>query len=105
MCRHILRESAVLFTELGKVRRCDLVINQSNKALKSLKIANETGNFLRSPIRTVPLCPHGVRKIRDGAGFTGGSAEVVEATRNEIRLRNGVVISIHSNSFRTSRFR
>jgi hypothetical protein len=32
-------------------------------------------------------------------------SEVVEATRNEIRLRNGVVISIHSNSFRTSRGR
>jgi hypothetical protein len=31
--------------------------------------------------------------------------EVVEATRNEIRLRNGIVIAIHSNSFRTSRGR
>jgi hypothetical protein len=27
------------------------------------------------------------------------SGEIVEATRNEIRLRNGVVIAIHTNSF------
>jgi hypothetical protein len=31
--------------------------------------------------------------------------ELVEATRNEIRLRNGVVIAIHSNSFRSIRGR
>ena len=31
--------------------------------------------------------------------------EVVEATRNEIRLRNGVIIAIHPNSFRTIRGR
>jgi hypothetical protein len=31
--------------------------------------------------------------------------EVVEATQSEIRLRNGVIIAIHSNSFRTIRGR
>ena len=31
--------------------------------------------------------------------------EVVDATRNEIRLKNGVIIAIHTNSFRTIRGR
>jgi hypothetical protein len=29
--------------------------------------------------------------------------EIVDATRNEIRLKNGIVIAIHTNSFRTTR--
>ena len=33
------------------------------------------------------------------------SKEIAEATRNEIRLKSGVVIAIHSNSFRTVRGR
>lgn len=33
------------------------------------------------------------------------AAEIVEATRGEIRLRNGIVIAIHTNSFRTVRGR
>ena len=31
--------------------------------------------------------------------------EILEVTRNEIRLKNGVILAIHSNSFRTSRGR
>ena len=31
--------------------------------------------------------------------------ELLDATRNEIRLRNGIVIAIHSNSFRNIRGR
>jgi hypothetical protein len=31
--------------------------------------------------------------------------EILEVTRNEIRLKNGIIIAIHTNSFRTSRGR